>query len=292
MEKYKVIILIALILALGLVFVFQGSIMKVYNDFGINLHRPDTGELGNIIGQVARDILTSSPLNAGGRENQVVLVAEKVLAQTNIQRYNNGLLPPLISNSNLSLAAKAKAEDMFKNQYFEHVSPSGVNVGQLVKSFGYDYLVTGENLILGNFASEQELVQNWMDSPGHRANILNTRFTEIGVAVVKGTYQGKTAWIGVQEFGLPFPDCQEPSPALKNKIDSNKVKLEQLFAQIKAQEKEIDDTNKMSPKYNDLVDEYNALVEQYNALAAETKSIILQYNAEVSVFNACINANN
>lgn len=292
MEKYKVIILIVLILALALVFMFQDNVMKVYNYFGIDLHKPDTTELGNIISQVAREVITSSPLNIGGKENQVILVAEKIVAQTNIQRYNNGMLPPLLVNAKLSAVAQAKAQDMFKNQYFEHVSPLGVTAGQLVKSFGYEYLIIGENLILGNFPNEKELVQLWMDSPGHRANILNDKFTEIGVAVVRGTYKGQTAWISVQEFGLPFPDCPEPDIVLKNKIDAGKAKLGQLFSQIKAKEKEIDATNRMSKEYNDLVDEYNKLVEEYNSLNGKTKVLILQYNAQVSAFNKCVNANN
>ncbi|MSU60627.1 MAG: CAP domain-containing protein [Candidatus Staskawiczbacteria bacterium] len=291
MEKYKVIILVVLILALSLVFVFQGSIMKVYNYFGINLHRPDGAELGNIIGQVAREILTSSPLNIGGKENQVILVKEKVLAETNIQRYNNNMLPPLVENAKLIAAAQAKAEDMLKNEYFEHISPSGVNSGQLVRSFGYEYMTMGENLIRGNFSGEKELVQLWMASPGHRANILNTRFTEIGVAVAKGTYKGQTVWIGVQEFGLQLPNCPEADVVLKAKIDANKKKLNQLYSQMVAKEKEIDAEGKGSEKYNALVDQYNNLVSQYNILNPETKKFISQYNVQVNAFNECVNVN-
>src|SRR3989344_3216924 len=107
----------------------------------------------------------------------------------------------------------------------------------------------GENLILGNFLSEKEAVQHWMDSPGHRANILNNRFTEIGVAFIKGQYQGDTVWIGVQE---------------------------------------IENTNSKSSRYNVLVDEYNALVASYNPLNQETKNLIFQYNSQVNNFNQCV----
>ena|SRR3989344_3024443 len=288
MEKYKAIILIVLILALALVFIFQGGVVKLYNYFGINLQKPDTTDIGNVIKEIAREVLTSSPLNVGGKENQVILVKEKVLAQTNVQRYNNGMLFPLTENAKLSAAAEVKAEDMLKNEYFEHVSPSGVTSGQLVKSFGYEYLVTGENLIRGNFSGEVEMVQDWMNSPGHRENILNTKFTEIGVAVAKGTYKGQTVWVGVQEFGLPLPNCPEADVTLKNKIDTNKKKLDQLYSQIIAKEKEIDAESKTSEKYNTLVDEYNAMVAEYNLLNQETKKLISEYNNQITAFNDCV----
>jgi len=288
MEKYKAIILIVLILALALVFIFQGGVVKLYNYFGINLQKPDTTDIGNVIKEIAREVLTSSPLNVGGKENQVILVKEKVLAQTNVQRYNNGMLFPLTENAKLSAAAEVKAEDMLKNEYFEHVSPSGVTSGQLVKSFGYEYLVTGENLIRGNFSGEVEMVQDWMNSPGHRENILNTKFTEIGVAVAKGTYKGQTVWVGVQEFGLPLPNCPEADVTLKNKIDTNKKKLDQLYSQIITKEKEIDAESKTSEKYNTLVDEYNAMVAEYNLLNQETKKLISEYNNQITAFNDCV----
>ena len=160
--------------------------------------------------------------------------------------------------------------------------------GELVKSFGYDYIVTGENLILGNFDSEAEVVAKWMDSPGHRANILNERFVEIGVAIVKGTYQGQSVWIGVQEFGLPFSACEQPDPDLKIQIDANKTILDQLAFQIESKKREIDSANKNSSYYNELVDEYNQLVNQYNPIAQNTKGFISQYNLEVNIFNNCV----
>ena len=132
----------------------------------------------------------------------------KIISETNLQRQENGDLPALKENTDLDETASAKAADIFKNQYFEHVSPSGVDPGKLVESYGYDYIVEGENLILGNFSSEKEVVADWMASPGHRANILNNRYTEIGVAIVKGTYKGEESWVGVQEFGLPLSTCE------------------------------------------------------------------------------------
>lgn len=238
----QVIILILILLVLSSSFYFQDSILSIYNNFRESLQKfvpmiissrilDEIGkktDLSNIINEVKKEILTSTPLNIGGKENQAVLTKAKIIAQTNIQRYNNDLLSPLFENAKLNASAKAKADDMFLNQYFEHISPLGVDPGALVKSYGYEYIVAGENLILGNFADEKELVQAWMASPGHRANILNNRFTEIGAAIIKGTYNGKTAWIGVQEFGLPLSACSQPDVGLKTEISDNKIQLDQL----------------------------------------------------------------
>jgi len=130
-----------------------------------------------------------------------------------------------------------------------------------------------------------------MASPGHRANILNGRFTEIGVAVVKGTYEGGTVWIGVQEFGLPLSTCEEPNVALKLQLDSYKIQLDTLSAQIENKKSEINNTSRNSSTYNQMVDEYNHLVGQYNSLAEITKQSIANYNNQVNVFNNCVNGN-
>ena len=145
--------------------------------------------------------------------------------------------------------------------------------------------------ILGNFADEKELVQLWMDSPGHRANILNDRFAEIGVAVVKGSYKGQTVWIGVQEFGLPLSACSQPSLSLKGEIDSNVGRLDGMSLQIEAKKSELESTSKRSPKYNLLIDQYNMMVNEYNSFNQQTKNIILQYNNQVNIFNQCVAGN-
>lgn len=285
----KIIPLIILLLALVTIgFYFRDSLFKIYNDVGENFQSLQKTDLGKVIDQIKRDVFAPTPLNVGGEANQVVLTKGKIVAETNRQRFDNGMLPPLVENSKLSAAALAKANDMFESQYFDHISPSGVGPGDLVKNHGYEYIVAGENLILGNFKDEKEVVQLWMDSPGHRANILNERFTEIGVAIVKGTYKGQTVWIGVQEFGLPLSTCEGPSKSLKDQIDDNQIKLDQLSLQINQKKSEIESTNRRSPEYNQRVNEYNQLVEEYNVLVKATKNLISQYNNQVNSFNACV----
>jgi uncharacterized protein YkwD len=269
-------------------FYFKNDLANFFHTAGQSIQNIEKTDLGGVIGQAAKPLLTPPPLRAGGKENTSVLTKANIISQTNIQRDENGGLAALVENTKLDAAAMAKAQDIFKNQYFEHVSPSGVDPGQLVKSYGYDYVVSGENLILGNFADEKEVVQDWMNSPGHRANILNKRYTDIGVAIIKGTYEGHAVWVGVQEFGLPLSSCPSPSEKVKQQIDANKNALDNLSSQIDQKKAEIDNEPQGSARRNQLIEEYNQLVNQYNDLASLTKSLIAQYNDQVNSFNACV----
>jgi len=217
------------------------------------------------------------------------LTVSGTVNETNKQRQLNGNLPPLSVNLKLTAAANAKIDDMLKNQYFEHVSPSGRGPAELVKDENYEYILVGENLALGNFSNDADLVAAWMNSPGHRANILNSRYTEIGVAVRKGIFEGRTTWLAVQEFGRPLSSCPQINADLKIQIDINQRLIADLNSQITAKKAEIDNYKpKRGPEYNEMIDEYNALVAQYNTLAAATKDMINTYNAEIKMFNACV----
>ncbi|MCX6717989.1 MAG: CAP domain-containing protein [Candidatus Staskawiczbacteria bacterium] len=300
--KIKIVILILIIATFGagIYFSAQGgpaegwrdNLIGYFNNFSkqfqTQVQNFQKTDIGLVISKAGRQILSPAPLNIGGASNNVVLLQSKIIAETNLQRKENGNFPTLKENAKLDQAASAKANDMFKNQYFEHLSPAGVDPGKLAQSFGYDYIVEGENLILGNFSSEKEVVQDWMNSPGHRANILNNRYTEIGVAVVKGTYKGETVWIGVQEFGLPLSSCVQPDVNLENKISSNKTQLDAMSLQIDEKKSQIENTTKNAVTYNQMVNDYNKLVAQYNLLAETLKSIIAQYNGQVNNFNNCV----
>ncbi len=288
MERYKKIIIFVLIIAaFGAGAYFKDDVIRFYNNLNKQIQNFQKTDIGSVITEVGKEIFTPPPLKIGGESNKVVLLKSKIIAETNLQREENGL-PALAENEMLADAAAEKASDMFKKQYFEHVSPDGIGPAQLVQSYGYKYITTGENLILGNFESEKEVVASWMASPGHRANILNNRYTEIGVSVIKGTYNRETVWIGVQEFGLPLSACTEPNPSLKNQIDSYKTQLDNLSLEIDAKRNEINNTNPRSAHYSQLIDEYNQLVSNYNSLAEETKQFISQYNAQVNDFNQCV----
>jgi uncharacterized protein YkwD len=103
----------------------------------------------------------------------------------------------------LDKAAAARVADMFKNQYFSHYSPDGSTVVVLVNQYGYRWRSLGENIARGTYSGGSQIVASWMRSPGHKANILSTKYSEIGIAAAYGNYKGRNQWIAVQVFGRP-----------------------------------------------------------------------------------------
>ena len=119
---------------------------------------------------------------------------KEVFDLINKQRAQNGL-SPLKENNELQRVARIKAQDMVNNNYFSHTSPTYGSPFDMMKSFKISYNTAGEN-IAGN-SSNSDAVTAWMNSPGHRANILNGSFNQTGIGVVKGSKYGK---IYVQMF--------------------------------------------------------------------------------------------
>ncbi|WP_155591076.1 CAP domain-containing protein [Lysinibacillus cavernae] len=112
---------------------------------------------------------------------------QEVVKLTNAERTKAGL-SPLQTDAKLMAAAREKSQDMQTNNYFSHTSPTFGSPFDRMKALGITYKGAGENIAKGQ-RSPQEVVQAWMDSPGHRANILNGKFTHIGVGYVKsGNY--------------------------------------------------------------------------------------------------------
>ncbi|WP_409347113.1 CAP domain-containing protein [Paenibacillus sp. MBLB4367] len=116
--------------------------------------------------------------------------AQQVLDLVNQERSKAGL-KPLSMSSGLTKVAMAKAQDMYNNNYFDHQSPTYGSPFDMMKSFGITYNSAGENIAKGQ-SSPAEVMNQWMNSPGHRANILNSSFTQIGIAYYNSEW--------VQEF--------------------------------------------------------------------------------------------
>jgi uncharacterized protein YkwD len=219
---------------------------------------------------------------------EVILTQKGIIEWTNKQREKYGLAP-LKENQILDKTALAKVEDMFQNQYFAHKSPSGEGVSDLARKFGYDFLLIGENLAMGNFSSDKDLVLAWMESPGHRENILNEKYQEIGVAVKKGIFEGKEVWIAVQHFGLPSSFCQKPDLSLKEKIEENEKQIFKLQEELLTLRSEIRKLSRWQrEEILQKIDQYNEMVSEYNNLVEETKNLIDQYNFQVNSYNQCL----
>lgn len=204
-------------------------------------------------------------------------------------------MKPLSANSILDTIAEQRADDLFANQYFEHASPDGKSATDLAKKDGYEYLLIGENLALGDFGGDQGIVSAWMASPGHRANILNGRYAELGVSVKTGTYNGENTTIAVQIFGLPLSDCPRPDSNDKTLIDSSTASIKQMQTDALVMFNNLN-TLKNSPNldlsyYYQKIQEYNYFAKKVNDAVSALKGMIDSYNLEVSKYNSCVGSN-
>ena len=223
--------------------------------------------------------------------NETLLLKEKIISLTNKQRVENGNIEVLKESEMLDLSAEKKLQDMFDRQYFEHISPSGVGVADLGEEVGYEYILIGENLAMGNFKDEQNLIDAWMASSGHRANILNSRYTEIGVAVGSGNFEGHDIWMAVQHFGTPRSICPPIDQVFLGVINLNQYKIKEMEIDLLARRKAIDENNGAiyeGSTYSEQIEKYNELIIPYNNKISELKKQIDEYNNQVRAFNLCL----
>ncbi|MBW7475392.1 SCP-like extracellular [Paenibacillus oenotherae] len=137
---------------------------------------------------------TNNPAGNNNQSNQPATSSsqfeKQVLDLVNQARSSAGL-NALTMDQSLSNVAMAKAKDMHNNNYFDHNSPTYGSPFEMMKKFGISYSYAGENIAKGQ-QSAQQVMNDWMNSPGHRANILNSNYTKIGIAYYSGEW--------VQEF--------------------------------------------------------------------------------------------
>jgi hypothetical protein len=138
-----------------------------------------------------------------------IVEANVLVDETNQNRVTNGL-PDLQVSPLLQEAAQEKANDEATNGYFAHTSPQGLTPWYWFQQVGYNFDYAGENLAV-NFSDSEDVTTAWMNSPEHRANILSTYFTQIGIATAQGTYEGEPTTFVVEEFGTPAP-AAVPTP--------------------------------------------------------------------------------
>jgi uncharacterized protein YkwD len=112
-------------------------------------------------------------------------LASLVLALVNQERANNGSLPPLSSNTAMAQVAYDHSWDMRYRNFFAHTNPGGADPFDRMAAAGIGYSNAGENIAMG-YATPADVMTGWMNSSGHRANILNVNYTEIGIGVREG----------------------------------------------------------------------------------------------------------
>jgi len=133
--------------------------------------------------------------------NIPVFSAQEIITKTNAARISNGI-KGLKESVVLDVAAAQKLDDMARNGYFAHFSPSGTSPWHWFQVNGYRYAYAGENLAIG-FIDAQSTVDAWLQSSSHRRNVLSSSFQEIGVAVARVNIGNDNGIVVVQLFGTP-----------------------------------------------------------------------------------------
>ena len=154
------------------------------NTTAFNKAEVPANETETVSVEETRTNTTTAPASVSNYEQRV---AELV----NVERQKNGLAP-LALDSAISNVARIKSKDMSDNNYFAHQSPTYGSAGNMLNKFGIRWSAWGENIAMGQKTPE-EVVNAWMNSPGHRANILNTNYTQIGVGFAKNS-SGTPYW--------------------------------------------------------------------------------------------------
>ena len=134
---------------------------------------------------------------------------KKIIELTNLERQKAGL-PPVTENLSLDTAATAKAVNMFQENYWAHFAPSGKTPWDFMQGAGYKFSYAGENLAK-NFYTSEDVVNAWVASPSHKENIVNSKYREIGIAVVDGVLNGQKTTLVVQMFGTTQALAQVPT---------------------------------------------------------------------------------
>jgi hypothetical protein len=183
-------------------------------------------------------VLAGSIIN-GSFQPAAVLVSE-ISGFTNQERQQNNLAE-LKVDPLLSKAAEMKAEDMAKNEYFSHISPSGKTPWFWLELVGYKYDYAGENLAI-NFSESKDVVDAWMNSPTHRENLLKGAYTEMGTGIATGTYEGKDVTFIVQDYaslreGATSTGNNTSQPAKNISVNSSATNTQVLGAMTQFVEK-------------------------------------------------------
>ena len=268
------------------------------------LHTPSHTPLPDNL-SIPDNVVTPGPL-------QEVLNRESIIDLTNKARELNGL-SALGENPLLNAIAETRAKDMFEKQYFAHVSPTGDQASDIAQRIGYQYKIIAENLASGRFLTNQKVIDGWMQSPGHRKNLLSTEVKELGVSIIKGSMSGQETWLSVQIFGLPSPPvsqemCVAPSQGLLNEIQDKKTEISGLNDSLKRIKQELDsehasietDRRLLSGRsqeqydlsikikaYNEKINWHNQRMADMKAKALVLQSMINEYNEMLQTYNSC-----
>lgn len=153
-----------------------------------------------IFTQITFNLIVNGKLSVLGLSSKID--EQSLIRLTNQERTKNGLTP-LNSNSLLNNAARQKAYDMLSKNYWSHYAPDGTSPWSFFDKNGYKYRFAGENLAK-NFSTSSGVVAGWLASQGHKENLLNDKYTDMGMAVVEGKMDNKDTTLVVALYGQPM----------------------------------------------------------------------------------------
>lgn len=217
--------------------------------------------------------------------------SKKIIALTNnIRKELN--ISPLQENQVLNQAALNKAQDMLVDQYFAHVSPDDRALRHWLYDLKYNFKFAGENLAIG-FSDANNVVAAWKESPTHYSNIIDPDFTEIGVGVVSGDYNGYETTLIAQYFGNPYSQVtpvviKEAEEVIAKNQDYN-TKVEQAI--IKS-EPEAEEIVAIENKPEEIVEEPPVPEVPNDVILPEQEEIILQTPVLINPENNYISKEN
>jgi uncharacterized protein YkwD len=299
-KKYKIIIIVILLIIP--IFIFRQNIILFVTNIvgqGERLLKTSSNKT-TILQEEEASIVKVAPETPGALKlinklinvNETDLTKDQIIIETNIVRVKNKL-SNLTENKLLNLSAEKKLKDILEKQYFEHVSPDGVGIDNLSDEVGYEYILIGENLAMGSFKNDKDLVDAWMGSFGHRKNILKSSYAEIGVAVARGVFNGENVWVAVQHFGTPKSLCPKINISLHEVVKFNQEQINNLEEDLRMRLVRINTSRGYSSSKNKAeeakkVEEYNNLVNYYNSLVDQVEKDTITYNNQVKSFNDCV----
>jgi hypothetical protein len=152
---------------------------------------------------------------------------------TNEHRIENNQ-KPLVRSTVLEAAALMKAKDMAANQYFAHTSPAGITPWYWFNKAGYKFSYAGENLAV-HFTESSDVERAWIASPTHHANLINSKFDEIGIATYDGVYEGQPTTFVVQLFGKPVALPVTPAAVVEKKVAVSTQPLSAPIPEVKGE---------------------------------------------------------
>jgi uncharacterized protein YkwD len=264
------------------------------------------------LAQRGRTSVAGSTAGTGSQLFQEPLTKEAIISLTNSARVLQGL-EYLSENPLLDAIAEARAQDLLEKQYFAHVSPTGEKASDIAQKVGYRYRIIAENLASGLFFTNQKIVDGWMQSPGHRRNILSSEVKEIGASVIRGKMNGDDTWVSVQIFGLqshPVAErsCMLPSEGLLREIDAKEDEIGNISERLTRLKRELDaendsierdrsiagsdpqrnyDLNVKICTYNEKSSWHNQSLAEMNAKQTVLNSMVAEYNKAVQSYRAC-----